>query len=127
MRTRILDRFEKYKIYNDGRVWSMSKNHFMKFPLNSDGYPQTVIINKKAKNGYRQSVTLHILVALAFVDNPNNLPEVNHKDGNKENNHYSNLEWCTRAYNIEHCHRLGLRSSRGINNGNYKTGKYVSV
>lgn len=127
MRSKVLTGFEKYVIYDDGRVWSNSKSCFMKCPPNSDGYPQTVFINRGAKNGYRQSITLHIVIAKAFVPNPDNLPEVNHKDGDKTNNHYSNLEWCTRSYNISHCHRLGLRSSKGVNNGNYRHGKYVTA
>jgi len=51
---------------------------------------------------------LHRLVAIAFVPNPNNLPDINHKDGHKLNNTDSNLEWCTRKQNIHHSYSLGL-------------------
>lgn len=125
--TKELEGFEKYTFYDDGRVWSKSKKCFMKLSLNVDGYPQTMIIGTHAKNGYRRSTTIHRLIAMAFVPNPFGYKEVNHIDGNKANNHYTNLEWCDRSHNLSHAHRLGLRSSKGINNGNYKTGKFVSL
>lgn len=55
---------------------------------------------------------LHRVVAEAFVENPFNLPQVNHKDGNKQNNAADNLEWVTKSDNIRHMHSLGL-TSRG--------------
>lgn len=54
---------------------------------------------------------VHRLVAEAFIPNPNNLPFVNHKDGNKKNNNIDNLEWCTAADNMQHAIRTGLRQS----------------
>lgn len=58
-----------------------------------------VILNK---NGVSKHYSVHRLVAEAFLDNPNNYPEVNHKDENSLNNNVSNLEWCDRQYNIEY-------------------------
>ena len=69
---------------------------------------------KPANNGYyRTSLGLqrdytHRIVAKHFVDNPFNLPEVNHIDGDKANNYYRNLEWVTRKQNCEHASRTGL-------------------
>lgn len=57
--------------------------------------------NNKIKNYY-----IHKLVAEHFIPNPNNLPEVNHKDECKSNNIYTNLEWCDRKYNVNYGNRL---------------------
>ena len=64
----------------------------------------------------QKSFLLHRLVAMTYLDNPNNLEEVNHKDGNKLNNHVSNLEWVSRSDNLKHAYRMNLRSSSGENN-----------
>lgn len=59
-------------------------------------------------NNKQISLNIHVLVAKAFVPNPDNKPEVNHKDGNKLNNHKDNLEWSTRAENAQHMYDNGL-------------------
>lgn len=66
------------------------------------------VITLKA-NGVKKTFKVHRLVAIYFIKNPKNLPEVNHKDGNKSNNHKSNLEWCTTKKNIAHAFDIGLR------------------
>lgn len=125
MAYKILPEYSKYVIFDDGRIWSRSKKCFMKPSLNSDGYPSNNFINSKAKNGYRASTTFHRLIAIAFVPNPKNYSEVNHIDGVKTNVHYLNLEWCTRSHNVKQTYALGLRTQKGENNGNYKTGRYI--
>lgn len=127
MRTASLIDYPKYILYEDGRIFGNStKKCFINPALSMDGYHQVNVITPLASNGYRHTITVHRLIAMAFVDNPHGYKEVNHIDGNKLNNHYTNLEWCDRSYNIKHCYTLGLRSSRGEMNGNYKTGRYVT-
>ena len=55
---------------------------------------------------------IHRLIAIAFIPNPNNLPEINHKDGNPLNNSIDNLEWCTHQYNMQHSWDTGLHKNR---------------
>ena len=57
------------------------------------------------KNGKTKHYLIHRLVAEAFIPNPNGLPEINHKDENKENNSVENLEWCDRSYNMTYNNR----------------------
>lgn len=82
-----------------------------------DSYPHVILAGKTRK--------VHILVAEAFLPNPQALPEVNHKDGDKQNPHKTNLEWCTRSQNHVHRYRIlgqqgGMTGKRGIKCANSK-------
>lgn len=68
-----------------------------------------------SQNGKVKFYTIHKLVAETFIPNPENLPCVNHKDGNKENNNVNNLEWCTYQDNNRHARKTGLnKGNKGI-------------
>lgn len=71
-------------------------DRLMKLTLSSDGYAQVNLVH----NEHYAYYTVHRLVAQAFIPNPNNLPQVNHIDGVRNNNHVENLEWCTAKYNV---------------------------
>ena len=90
-----------YQISNLGRVKSlkMKKEHnkyLLKPYSTKNGYLRVSL----SKNNKYKGPLIHRLVAIHFLDNPNNYPEVNHKDENKENNCVNNLEWCDRKYNV---------------------------
>lgn len=63
-------------------------------------------------NGKRKNILYHRLIAEMFIPNPNNLPQINHIDGNPLNNELSNLEWCTASHNNIHAIRSGLRPTK---------------
>lgn len=102
------DLFDGYQISNFGRVKSIYKKtvHIRK-PFLLHFY----LAVELRKYGKRQRPLVHRLVAEAFIPNPDNKPQVNHIDGNRLNNHVSNLEWCTQSENIQHSLRVGLKKS----------------
>lgn len=63
------------------------------------------------KQGKYKRCLVHRLVATAFIDNPLQKQQVNHKDGNKSNNTVDNLEWCTQSENMKHAYKIGLKTS----------------
>ena len=92
------------KISNYGNVRSIRTGKLRKLQKHSDGYYCLIFyINNKSHIKY-----LHRLIAETFIPNPNNLPEVNHIDGNKLNNSIDNLEWCTHRQNIIHAYKNQL-------------------
>lgn len=62
------------------------------------------------KNSITKKLSVHRIIAKTFIPNKKKVREVNHKDGDKLNNHYSNLEWCTPSENSKHAHKNGLAS-----------------
>jgi 5-methylcytosine-specific restriction endonuclease McrA len=84
----------------------------MKVRENKYGYYQVILSN----NGKSKTITIHQLVARAFIDNPENKKEVNHKDGNKLNNNINNLEWATNIENKRHAIKNGLIDQKGEKN-----------
>lgn len=96
----------KYKICSSGKVLNTETGDYMKGGMDKDGYHIVSLTYKKKK--YTRKI--HRLVAIAFIPNPNNLPEVNHKDGDKWNNEVHNLEWVSSAENTHHAQDIGLRT-----------------
>jgi hypothetical protein len=99
-----IDNFDWYYVTCDGNIWSEKSHKYIKPTFDKLGYPRVVLW----KNSKGYCIKIHRLVAQYFVPNHNDLPEVNHKDGDKSNTHYTNLEWCTRSDNVKHAYRTGL-------------------
>lgn len=100
--------FEKYKGYEvhaDGQVWARHLGRFLSQSPNSKGYLRVSL--------GRKTFLVHRLVAFLYIDLYPKEYQVNHKDGNKENNHYRNLEWAGDSEQQIHARDLGLNKQRG--------------
>lgn len=97
---------ERLIVFSDGKPDRVMGGGFLKPQLDRRGYPRIYT----SFRGIRTMERVHRLVARAFLPNPNNLPQVNHKDGVKENNSVDNLEWCTNEHNLRHAAENGLQT-----------------
>lgn len=98
-----------YKVSNYGRVLSLAKT-----TIRGRKYDKILSASKKDNGYYTVSINgnneyVHRLVAKAFIDNPNNLNEINHKDEDKSNNKVDNLEWCTKSYNVSYSKSIKIK------------------
>lgn len=101
-----IEGFKNYAVTECGRVFNTSKETERAQDFNKAvGYFQVDLYEKNQRTKHY----IHRLVAQAYVPNPNKLPEVNHKDSNRTNNHYSNLEWVTSSGNSLHAVAAGQR------------------
>lgn len=91
-----------YKVSNLGEIYSVRSKRKLKNALNTKKYVQTFLCND---SGYK-ICRVHRLVAQEFIPNPENMPQVNHIDGNKQNNNVTNLEWTTNSLNQLHNSRV---------------------
>lgn len=95
-----IDGFENYQVSIWGNI--RNKNRILTPYVTQKGYLKIGL----SKNGKNYKKRVHRLVAEAFIPNPHNLPQVNHKDGNPKNNSITNLEWCTNQENKSHAMKL---------------------
>ena len=115
---KIIKEASNYEISNTGKVRNRISLRTLKGRRNKGGYLQVSLKideTKKFSNKY-----IHRLVAQYWIDNIENKKEVNHKDGNKENNNIENLEWVTSSENQKHRHSIGIKTT-----SNKKVGKFT--
>lgn len=114
--------YEDYQVSNLGRVKSLKRGK------------EKILKNLDRGNGYfyielnRKKYSVHRLVAEAFLENPENLPQINHKDENKQNNCVSNLEWCSSQYNMTYNNKhiqIGRKLAKKV--GCFKDGKLIKI
>lgn len=112
-------KYNMYKIYEDGRVWSNFLGDFLKTDITERGYKR---VRLRTNNSETKTFMIHNLLMEIFkpVDNMENL-YVNHIDGNKLNNDLDNLEWVTHQQNIQHSFGIGL------NHGHYGTTNAMNI
>ena len=96
--------YDNYFIYDNGDVLNISTNKILKGSIGENGYKYY----RLSKNNNKKMFYAHRLVAEIFIENPYNLPIVNHKDGNKLNNNKENLEWVNYSENINHAYKNNL-------------------
>lgn len=109
----ILDFNNNYAISNFGNVMNVNTKKLLS--PQDRGYLFVTLFNvsnTRGNKGYRKNYRIHRLVAKYFIENPENKPYVNHKDGNKHNNHVDNLEWVTGQENTIHAYKNKLISTQ---------------
>ena len=131
---KVIEEAPNYEVSNYGRVRNTKKKGKLIIgSFDKDGYPR-VILGTKDEEGKTKKITRyrHRLVAQAFIPNPDNLPQVNHKDENKANPYVENLEWCSAKYNNNYGtgaerRKETLRIRREQSNGVIRKGFHVFV
>ena len=102
----LVENGERYKVSTRGRVYSNKTNRYLKPALSGSGYLFVALSQKSKIIQY----DVHRLVAIAFLDNRSEVRnEINHIDGNKQNNNVNNLEWVSSSENKKHAYLIGLR------------------
>lgn len=95
----------EYQVSDTGLVKTTKTGRILRPAVDARGYERICLFKMDRDRRYK----VHRLVAMAFIPNPDSFPQVNHKDGNKRNNHVSNLEWITNEENMHHAKEHGLR------------------
>lgn len=118
-----LNDFTRYEISNFGNVRNIKTGRVLKITRDTRGYPHVKLYSSIGK----KTINIHRLVATTFIDNPHNKRTVNHKDGDKSNNHAHNLEWATDRENMKHAFNAGLVTRhKGINSHNHKINQKIA-
>lgn len=130
---RLIPNFENYIISPYGvirKIKGRAAPRIMKPKQDKDGYYYIGLRNEKGRFFRR----VHRLVAMAYLENPNNYEIVNHKDGNKHNNYYQNLEWCDIQYNTAYSYHVlhqkgNITTNKSCNlyQGNVLLGSFKSI
>ena len=103
--------YPNYIIYEDGKVWSkIGKGRFLKPSANSDDYLYVILCN----DGIQKLKKIHRLIALHYISNPENKPEVDHIDRDRQNNNIDNLRWATRSENNSNKEIWGAIKFKGV-------------
>lgn len=103
----IVTGFENYKIFDSGKVFSIKHNRFLN-PVLRKGYERVRLYKK---TGEWKTFSVHQLVGIYFVNGHCPGLMINHKDGNKRNNHFTNLEWVNNSQNVRHAIDTGLKKT----------------
>lgn len=101
---------ERYSITEDGKIFSHLNNRYLKNHLKKEYFS----IQLFSKDGWYKHFRVNRLVAITYIDNPDNKPIVNHINGIKTDNRVENLEWATDSENVRHALRTGLTDPRGL-------------
>ena len=101
-----IDYFNGYRISNKGNVLGVFRNKLLKPMLNSKGYLMVRISNNR--DGKFKGLLVHRIIATHFIPNPQNKPQVNHKNGIKTDNRIENLEWTSSSENMLHAWEFNL-------------------
>lgn len=122
--------YTRYEVSNYGRVRNFFTKEQKALRKTKTGY----MITDLKENGSKKTAYVHRLVAQAFIPNPNNKPQINHKDENKDNNFVSNLEWCTIEYNNQYGNHINnIRKTQAEKVGkkvaqiDVKTNKIINI
>ena len=106
-----LDLTDRFLISNTGKLYSLISKKILKPVINKKGYETTCVsLGSRQK---KKLIKIHKAVAYMFVSGYKTNLTVNHKDGNKLNNYYTNLEWITVSENLKHAHKTGLMTTSG--------------